>query len=339
MGAENIENGLISITESEKCEQKAANPKGKDRGNHMTRRKTKQAVKKGIILAGGSGSRLYPMTEVVSKQLQPIYDKPMIYYPLSTLMLAGIHDILIISTPNDTPRFRDLLKDGSKWGIRLRYSAQERPEGIAQAFLIGEEFIGKDHVALMLGDNLFYGYYNFLRDAVTRNHGATVFGYYVKDPKRYGVVEFDKMGNVLSIEEKPKEPRSNYAVTGLYIYDNDVVEISKSLKPSHRGELEITDVNREYLRMGKLRVEVIGRGVAWLDTGTPESLIEASDFIATLEKRQGLKLGCPEEVALRMGYITDSEFENLLISIPECSYKDYLKRIYNEKVKTWEIAR
>lgn len=294
---------------------------------------------KGIILAGGSGSRLYPLTQVMTKQLQAVYDKPMIYYPLCTLMLSGIDDILIISTPVDLPKFQDLLKDGSQWGIQLSYETQEKPEGIAQAFIIGERFIGKDQVVLILGDNLFYGYYNFLRDAIGRNNGATVFGYYVKDPERYGVVDFDKTGNVVSIEEKPKKPKSNYAVTGLYVYDNNVVHIAKNLKPSARGELEITDVNIEYLKRGKLHVEVIGRGVAWLDTGTHESLLDAADFISTLEKRQGLKFGCPEEVALRMGFIDETKFDEIIRSIPKSPYKDYLKMILKEQIKTWEVAR
>ena len=294
---------------------------------------------KGIILAGGSGSRLYPMNQVMSKQLQPVYDKPMIYYPLSTLMLAGVNDILIISTPVDLPKFQDLLKDGSQWGIKLSYEKQEKPEGIAQAFIIGERFVGEDQVVLLLGDNLFYGYYNFLRDTINENKGATVFGYYVKDPERYGVVEFDKAGNAKSIEEKPKKPKSNYAVTGLYVYDNKVVDIAKNLKPSPRGELEITDVNREYLKRGELRVEVIGRGIAWLDTGTPESLIEAADFISTLEKRQGLKFGCPEEIALRMGFIDERRFKEIIKMMPNSSYKEYLERILKETIKTWDIAR
>ena len=254
-------------------------------------------------------------------------------------MLAGVNDILIISTPVDLPKFQDLLKDGSQWGVRLSYEQQERPDGIAQALIIGERFIGSDYVVLILGDNLFYGYYNFLRDAVDRNNGATVFGYYVKDPERYGVVAFDKTGNAVSIEEKPRKPKSNYAVAGLYIYDNNVVDITKKLKPSARGELEITDVNLEYLKSGKLRVEVIGRGVAWLDTGTHESLLDAADFISTLEKRQGLKFGCPEEVALRMGFIDEAKFNRLIKALPNCPYRDYLKMISKEKVKTWEVAR
>lgn len=299
----------------------------------------RETVKKGIILAGGSGSRLYPLSQVMSKQLQPVYDKPMIYYPLSTLMLGGVNDILIISTPADLPKFQDLLDDGSQWGIQLSYEKQERPEGIAQAFIIGERFIGNDHVILILGDNLFYGYYDFLRDALIKNTGATVFGYYVKNPERYGVVEFNRKGRAVSIEEKPKNPKSNYAVTGLYIYDEKVLEITKELKPSARGELEITDVNLEYLKRGELHVEIIGRGVAWLDTGTPESLLEAAGFIATIERRQGLKFGCPEEAALRMGFIDEPKFVKIIDSIPNGTYKDYLETISKERVKTWELAR
>ena len=286
---------------------------------------------KGIILAGGAGSRLYPLSRVISKQLQSVYDKPMIYYPLSTLMLAGIKDILIISTPEDLPRFRDLLDDGSQWGIKLSYEEQPKPEGIAQAFIIGEHFIGPDPVVLILGDNLFYGPYNFLRQALNRKSGATVFGYYVKDPERYGVVEFDQDEKAVSIEEKPETPKSNYAVTGLYLYDNRVVNISKNLKPSARGELEITDINLEYLKLNDLYVEIIGRGIAWLDTGTHESLLDASQFVATLEKRQGLKFGCVEEVAWRMQFVTQKEFENLIQRIPDCPYKSYLLAILNEK--------
>lgn len=288
---------------------------------------------KGIILAGGLGSRLYPITQVISKQLQAVYDKPMIYYPISTLMLGGVKDILIITTPEDSPRFKALLKDGSQWGIRLSYEIQERPEGIAQAFIIGADFIDDANVALILGDNLFYGYYDFLRNALGKNHGATVFGYYVNDPERYGVVEFDKDGHVLGIEEKPKNPKSNIAVTGLYVYDNNVVEIAQKLKPSARGELEITDINLEYLAMGTLRVKIIGRGFAWLDTGTPNSLLDAADFVATLEKRQGLKFGCPEEVALRMGFIDGEQFKDLIKSLPHCPYRDYLKKIQTNSVK------
>ncbi len=286
---------------------------------------------KGIILAGGAGSRLYPLSRVISKQLQSVYDKPMIYYPLSTLMLAKITDILLISTPQDLPRFKDLLGDGSQWGIRLSYEEQPEPDGIAQAFIIGEKFIGPDPVVLMLGDNLFYGPYNFLREAIKKQAGATVFGYFVRDPERYGVVDFDDNGKVLGIEEKPKNPKSKYAVTGLYVFDNRVVEISKNLKPSARGELEITDVNREYLRLNDLYVEVLGRGIAWLDTGTHESLLEASQFVATLEKRQGLKFGCVEEIALRTGTIDRNQFSELMNTIPECPYKGYLQTLLQEK--------
>lgn len=306
----------------------------------MKKQQMKGKLTKGIILAGGSGSRLYPMTRLMSKQLQCVYDKPMIYYPLCTLMLGGLNDILIITTPDDLPKFQDLLGNGSQWGIQLSYEKQERPEGIAQAFIIGEPFIGNDHVVLILGDNLFYGYYDFLRNAINNNNtGATVFGYYVNDPERYGVVAFDHEGNVVSLEEKPQNPKSNYAVTGLYCYDNNVVGFAKVLKPSARGELEITDLNLEYLRRGKLCVEVIGRGVAWLDTGTPGSLLEAANFISTLEKRQGLKFGCPEEVALRMGFIDEREFEALTRSIPDGTYRDYMERILNDQIKTWEIAK
>jgi glucose-1-phosphate thymidylyltransferase len=294
---------------------------------------------KGIILAGGAGSRLYPLSMVISKQLQCIYDKPMIYYPLSTLMLAGIKDVLIISTPEDLPRFKDLLSDGGKLGIRLSYEEQPKPEGIAQAFIIGEEFVGTDPVVLILGDNLFYGPYNFLREAIKRKNGATVFGYYVKDPERYGVVDFDRNGKAVSIEEKPEKPKSNYAVTGLYVYDNRVVDISKNLKPSARGELEITDVNLEYFGLGELYVEIIGRGIAWLDTGTHESMLEASQFVATLEKRQGLKFGCIEEVALRKGFIDGSRFADLIKSLPDCPYKEYLETIFEEQTRSGKIAR
>jgi len=286
---------------------------------------------KGIILAGGAGSRLYPLSRVISKQLQSVYDKPMIYYPLSTLMLAGIKDILVISTPEDLPRFKDLLDDGSQWGINLSYEEQPKPEGIAQAFIIGDQFIGSDPVVLILGDNLFYGPYNFLRDALKRKNGATVFGYNVKDPERYGVAEFDKNGKAISIEEKPEKPKSNYAITGLYVYDNRVVDISKNLKPSNRGELEITDVNLEYLKLDELYVEIMGRGIAWLDTGTHESLLEASQFVATLEKRQGLKFGCVEEVAWRMQFIDQEKFTHRIQTIPDCPYKGYLSTILKER--------
>ena len=286
---------------------------------------------KGIILAGGAGSRLYPLSKVISKQLQSVYDKPMIYYPLSTLMLAGVKDILIITTPEDLPLFRELLGDGSLWGIRLLYEEQPKPEGIAQAFLIGERFIGNDPVILMLGDNLFYGPYNFLREALRRKTGATVFGYYVKDPERYGVVEFNGQGKVLGLEEKPKKPKSSYAITGLYVYDNRVVDISKQLKPSDRGELEITDVNKAYLELDDLYVEVLGRGIAWLDTGTHESLLDASNFVATIENRQGLKFGCVEEVSWRKGFIDDRRLSKLIKTLPDCPYRGYLQMILNEK--------
>jgi glucose-1-phosphate thymidylyltransferase len=262
-----------------------------------------QGIKKGILLAGGAGSRLYPLTMVASKQLQPVYDKPMIYYPLATLMMAGISDVLIISTPQDTPRFEALLGDGSRWGIRLSYAVQPEPKGIAQAFLVGEEFIAGDPVSLILGDNIFYGKMDLDRIIARFDGGAKIFGYYVQDPERYGVVEFDARGQVLNIEEKPAQPKSNYAVPGLYLYDGRVVEMAKALKPSPRGELEITDINREYLRRGELTVERLGRGIAWLDTGTHQSLLEASHFIGTLEARQGLKIACLEEIALRMGYL------------------------------------
>jgi glucose-1-phosphate thymidylyltransferase len=290
---------------------------------------------KGIILAGGSGTRLYPVTIPVCKQLLPIYDKPMVYYPLSILMLAGIRDILIISTPQDLPRFRDLFGDGSGIGLNFTYLPQQAPRGIAEAFIIGEEFIGKDCVSLALGDNIFYGQglNNMLEKiaaTVETNGGATVFGYYVSDPERYGVVEFDSDGKVISLEEKPQKPRSNYAVTGLYFYDNNVVDIAKGIKPSGRNELEITDVNNEYLRRGKLRVELMGRGFAWLDTGTHDSLLEASEFIATIEKRQGLKIACIEEIAYRQGFISKDQLLRLADPLKKNTYGHYLRRIINE---------
>lgn len=288
--------------------------------------------RKGIILAGGSGTRLYPVTQNISKQLLPVYDKPMIYYPLSTLMLAGIQDILIISTPDDTPRFESLLGDGSQWGLNIQYKVQLSPDGLAQAFILGETFIGNDLSALILGDNIFYGHdiHELLVNAMTRVDGATVFAYHVNDPERYGVAEFDRSNKVLSLEEKPLRPKSNYAVTGLYFYDSDVVELAKSLKPSVRGELEITDLNRLYLNNQKLNVEIMGRGYAWLDTGTHDSLLEASQFIATLENRQGLKVSCPEEISYRRGWINASQLEKLAVPLLKNSYGHYLQRILNE---------
>jgi len=288
------------------------------------------SIKKGILLAGGAGSRLYPLTLVASKQLQPVYDKPMIYYPLATLMMAGINEILIISTPLDTPRFESLLGDGSRWGVSITYKVQAEPNGIAQAFLLGEEFIGNDPVALILGDNIFYGKMGL--DRLTRDFtgGAMIFGYYVNDPERYGVVEFDESGRAVGIEEKPSRPKSSYAVPGLYLYDNSVVAVAKSIAPSARGELEITDVNKVYLQQGTLMVEKLGRGIAWLDTGTHQSLLEASHFIGTLEARQGLKIACLEEVALRMGYIDCRKMAEVIEQTPKSSYREYLQRVYNE---------
>jgi glucose-1-phosphate thymidylyltransferase len=287
---------------------------------------------KGIILAGGSGTRLYPVTRVVSKQLLPVFDKPMIYYPLSTLMLAGIRDMLVISTPEDLPRFQMLLGDGSQWGISLRYAEQATPDGLASAFVIGREFVGHDRVALILGDNLFYGggLGGILRRAAVRTEGATVFGYTVSDPHRYGVVELGADGRALDIVEKPTEPRSNYAVTGLYFYDNDVVGIAAGLAPSRRGEYEITDINRTYLSRGRLFVELLGRGMAWLDTGTHESLLDASNFIEVIENRQGLKIGCVEEVAFRAGYIDAAQLERLAAPLRQTRYGDYLIRVAHE---------
>ena len=289
--------------------------------------------RKGIILAGGSGSRLHPATLAISKQLLPVYDKPMVYYPLSTLMLAGIRDILLISTPQDTPRFTQLLGDGSQWGLSLRYAVQPSPDGLAQAFLIGEKFLGDGACALVLGDNIFHGHdlQPLLGEAMARTDGATVFAYHVNDPERYGVAEFDRQGKVLSIEEKPKAPKSNYAVTGLYFYDAQVVELAQRLQPSARGELEITDLNRLYLEQGQLSVELMGRGYAWLDTGTHDSLLDASQFIATLEQRQGLKVACPEEIAWRQGWIADKQLEQLAKPLAKNGYGQYLLRLLNER--------
>jgi len=287
-------------------------------------------VRKGIILAGGSGERLYPVTQVACKQLLPLYDKPMIYYPLSTLMLFGVREILLISTPEDTPRFQDLFGDGQALGLNITYRVQPRPEGIAQAFLIGEDFIDGNSVVLILGDNVFYGAYDFLREARSFREGALIFGYYVKDPQRYGVVEFDADGQVVSIEEKPVRPKSNYAVTGLYLYDSEVVKIARTLKPSQRGELEITDVNKAYLEKGALKVVKLGRGIAWLDTGTHESMLDASNFIATIEKRQGQKIACIEEIAYRMQFINRQQMEALLARMADNAYKRYLLEVVRE---------
>jgi glucose-1-phosphate thymidylyltransferase len=290
---------------------------------------------KGIILAGGKATRLYPITNVVSKQLLPVYDKPMIYYPLSVLMLAGIREILVISTPNDMPLFQELLGDGSKWGIRFTYEVQPQPKGIAHAFIIGKEFIGKSNVCLILGDNIFYGqgFQKLLHEAVRLIKGCYIFGYWVNDPERYGVVEFDESLNVITIKEKPKNPKTNYVIPGLYFYDNDVIEIAKNIEPSARGEIEITDVNQEYLSRGELKVKLLGRGFAWLDTGTHASLLDAGDFVATIEKRQGLKMACIEEVAYRMGFIDSYQVEKIAKGLMNSGYGQYLLDMVNYEVR------
>jgi glucose-1-phosphate thymidylyltransferase len=287
---------------------------------------------KGIILAGGNGSRLYPLTESISKQLLPVYDKPMIYYPLSVLMLANIREIMIISTPQDIPRFKALLKNGNQWGMHFEYAIQEQPEGLAQAFILAESFIGKDNISLILGDNIYYGagLSPLIQKAARRKNGATIFGYQVHDPERFGVVEFDKHNKAVSIEEKPEKPKSNFAITGLYFYDNNVIEIAKKLKPSHRGELEITDINNTYLKAGKLHVELLRRGFAWLDTGTHDTLLEASQFVQTIEKRQGYKVACPEEIAFNQGWITKEELIRLAEPLKKITYGQYLLNLVEE---------